>query len=326
MIKDIPAAQYHADEVDAPSPTLSCSIAKILLNQTPAHARLAHPRLNPDYEGGDEATRLDIGTACHALLLEGIDSVAVCEFADWRTKAAQEARDVARLEGKIPLLAKQYETVQKMAGIAKKAAFDAGFDLSIGKPEQTVIWQEGDVWCRARPDWLANDHRLILDYKTTELPSPKAWMRAMAGLGYDVQDEFYRRGVHSATLGNKLCALPDFVFMVQQTFEPYLCFFVELSNTMREIADIKVERALAIWRTCLAADVWPGWTQSIHEAEATPWQLAEAETMASESEPTRLDDRITLQAIGGVSKEAFLCGSVQDDKKVKAVTLEEFDK
>ena len=313
MIKDIPAVQYHADEVGVPLPTLSCSIAKILLNQTPAHARLAHPKLNPDYEGGDKATRLDIGTACHALLLEGIDSVAVCEFADWRTKAAQEARDVARLEGKIPLLAKQYETVQKMSKIAKKSAFDAGFDLSTGKPEQTVIWQDGETWCRARPDWLSDDRKLILDYKTTELPSPKAWMRAMVGLGYDVQDEFYRRGVHSSTLGNKLCALPDFVFMVQQTFDPYGVFFVECSNTMREIASVKVDKALAIWSACMKNDVWPCWSQDIHEAEATAWQLAEAEEIAAERENgNQASEAFDNMMFAGVSKEAFLFGKVPE--------------
>ena len=308
-------AEYHDDPCDVPS--LSCSIAKILLNQTPAHARLAHPRLNPDYEGGEEASRLDIGTACHALLLEGIDSVAVCDFPDWRTKASQEARDVARLEGKIPLLAKQYATVQRMAESASLALADCP-DIheatwSTGKAEQTIIWDEGDTVCRARPDWLANDHGLIIDYKTTELPSPKAWMRAMVGLGYDVQDEFYRRSVKSLT-----GVEPEFVFMVQSTSAPYLCFFVSLSATRREIARIKVDKALAIWRTCMKADKWPGWPSGIMEAEATAWELADAEEMSAELAIWNKDD--------AGARAAFLFGSVRDDKKGKSGTLEDFDK
>ena len=44
---DISAEAYHADP--APEPSLSSSVAKILVNLSPAHARIAHPRLNPDY-------------------------------------------------------------------------------------------------------------------------------------------------------------------------------------------------------------------------------------------------------------------------------------
>ena len=38
---------YHADPADAPS--LSASIAKILIAETPLHAWTAHPKLNPNF-------------------------------------------------------------------------------------------------------------------------------------------------------------------------------------------------------------------------------------------------------------------------------------
>ena len=60
------AAAYHADPCERPS--LSSSIAKILLEKTPRHAWTAHPRLNPDFAAKDES-KFDLGTAVHELML-----------------------------------------------------------------------------------------------------------------------------------------------------------------------------------------------------------------------------------------------------------------
>jgi len=299
------AEHYHADPCDVPS--LSCSIAKILLNQTPAHAWLAHPRLNPNQPAEQEASRLDIGTAAHALLLEGVDSIAVCDFDDWRKKEAQAMRDDARAAGKIPLLSRQYEDINAMVSIAKDAALKAGFNLSAGKPEQTVIWQEGDTHCRARVDWLSADRDLIIDYKTTALPNPAAWMRAIGSNGYDVQASFYQRGVQKL---NRNAMEPEFVFMVQETEAPYCCYFVELSATLQEIGRVKVEKALAIWSACMKSNNWPGYPSGTMEAEAMPWQINEAEEINCE--------------LQGFSVEGFLFGSV--DRGGKVGTLGDFDK
>lgn len=301
-IEDIPAEQYHADKTgDVPS--LSCSIAKILLNQSPAHAWIAHPRLNPDYQDRESASRMDIGTAAHAMLLEGVDSVVICPFDDWRKKDAQSMRDEAREAGKIPLLESQYFDVRAMTEIASSAANKAGFNLSSGKPEQTVIWDEGKTRIRTRPDWLSDGASQIIDYKSTALISPSAWMRASVGNGYDVQDALYRRGIEAVT-GKR----PDFVFMVQETTAPYCVYFVKLSAALQEIGRIKVERALAIWSACMKSGNWPGYPTEIMEAEATQWQLADAENMAAESDSTlKLFDK---DAVG--SKENFLFGKVPE--------------
>lgn len=304
-IHQLSAEDYHADSTgDVPS--LSCSIAKILINQSPAHAWIAHPRLNPAYQDQESASRMDIGTAAHALLLEGKDSVVVCDFDDWRKKEAQVMRDEARAAGKIPLLAGQYADVQAMASIAQHDARHAGFNMAAGKAEQTVIWQEGDTRIRTRPDWLSDDRKLILDYKTTALPNPGAWMRAIPGNGYDVQDALYRRGVAAIT-GIE----PEFVFMVQETTAPYPVYFVSLSAAYREIGHQKVEKALFMWQNCMKTGKWESYPQAVMEAEAPRWALAEAEEMAAErengGESAEAFDRMMF---AGVSKEAFMFGKV----------------
>jgi len=67
-IYDIPETDYHADPIAEPS--LSSSIAKILLARSPRHAWANHPRLNPNQEP-ETRREFDFGSAAHAMLLEG---------------------------------------------------------------------------------------------------------------------------------------------------------------------------------------------------------------------------------------------------------------
>lgn len=305
-IYTIPSEQYHADPCAVPS--LSSSIARILLSKSPAHARLAHPRLNPHYVEREASSRMDVGSAAHAMLLEGTDIVAVCCYDDWRKKEAQAARDEARALGKIPLLLHQYDKVMAMYVVAESALKTCtdlgGFEWSHGKPEQTVIWQEGDTHCRVRADWLSNDRRLILDFKTTEIANPAAWMRSLPSMGYDVQAAFYKRGVRAVTHID-----PDFVFMVQETEAPYLCYFVGMPPAYLEIGRIKVEAALRLWTDCVEADSWPGYPPNIMYPDPPSWVLAEAEELAcAEGNGFALFDK---DAPG--MKEAFLFGKVPEE-------------
>jgi hypothetical protein len=47
--------------------------------------------------------------------------------------------------------------------------------------------------------------------------------------------------------------------------------------SLMAIADDQVEMAITIWRKCIRSNVWPGYSQRIHWAEAESWQLAEHE-------------------------------------------------
>ena len=71
-LSTIPSAAYHRDDVGCDAPTLSASIASLLLRDSPRHAYAAHPKL-----GGhprDDSETFDLGTAAHAyLLVEALD-------------------------------------------------------------------------------------------------------------------------------------------------------------------------------------------------------------------------------------------------------------
>jgi hypothetical protein len=272
----MPAAAYHADP--APEPSLSNSVLRVLLTQTPRHAWMTHPRLNPFFEPGAGNGTFDIGSTAHALLLEGMSVAVIVDADDWRTKAAQQARDDARAAGKVPLLLKQHQAVTAMVDAAQAYVGESPLLRGVferAKPEQVLVWREANVWCRARLDLLTDDRTLVLDYKTTTAPNPDTFIRSMVGYGYDTQSVFYPRGL--AALGHRGAR---FVFLVQEAVPPFACYEVEPAESMRELANRKIDRGLRRWRECLTTNKWPAYPHGIHQAEAPVWALKEEESIA----------------------------------------------
>ena len=116
-IYQMPDREYHADPVAA-APSLSRSIAKLLIEASPAHAFAAHPRLGGSVSqtaaSGDDD--MDVGSAAHAAFLEGdTDKIVHVQFDSYRTNAAKEFRDQTLRSGKIPLKTKQYDAAMHVA-------------------------------------------------------------------------------------------------------------------------------------------------------------------------------------------------------------------
>jgi hypothetical protein len=268
-VYDIDAKTYHADPVIVPS--LSSSISKILLEQSPRHAWLAHPRLNPEFEP-EQNTKFDLGSAAHAYLLEGFEAFALIDAKNFRPKTAQEARDQAHADGKIPLLAADLATVKAMAGACRSqlARHEEAADAFLfGKPEQTLVWQEGEIWCRLRLDWLPAGGNVFYDYKSTGASAnPEIWgQRQCFDMAFDVQAAFYRRGI-KAVLGIEEA---HFRFVVQEQDPPYAVSVIELAPAAINTADRKVAHALDLWRWCLSHDRWPGYPKRVAYVDAPVW-------------------------------------------------------
>lgn len=287
-IQQMSGEAYYADPCETPS--LSYSVAKVLLEQSPMHAWLAHPKLNPNYQP-DESARFDLGTAAHDLLLEG-GTAKICVIdpqehrskptkADpegkiptgWTNGAMREARDTARGNGLVPVLPWDNAKLRHMLEVAQEFIEHSELKgiFQRGKPEQTVIWQDDGVTCRSRLDWLTDDRSLILDYKTTVSAEPEAFIRQISRMNYDLQAAFYTSGV--AEYGYK--KYPNFTFFAQEIEAPYACSLISLSNAYLEIAMAKYRRALALWRECIEANKWPAYPSQICYAEPPAWQLNE---------------------------------------------------
>lgn len=269
-IYEIPSERYHADDLcDAPS--LSASIAAKLVATTPLHAWAAHPRLNPEFER-EERDIFDVGNLAHSLILEGnADRLVVIDADSWRTKAAQEERDAARAAGMVPLLAKDHVRVTAAADAIRSQLGqreDEPALFTAGKPEQTLIWHEGEVCCRARCDWLRDDYEAIDDLKTTGRgANPIIWgSRTLWTIGADVQVAFYLRGLKALTGKDAI-----FRFVLAETTPPYALSVVSLNPEALDFAQIKAQRAIDKWGECLRSGKWPGYPTATYFAETPAW-------------------------------------------------------
>jgi hypothetical protein len=262
----IPATGYRADAFDV-GPTLSASIAHQLLTASPRHAWTNHPRLNPNYQPVSD-DKFDIGTCAHSILLEGIEVAEVVQADSWRTAWAKEARDEIRSRGKVPLLPKQWDELHAMvdAVAVQIQALDLDpIPLTDGKPEQTMVWSEDGVLCRARIDWLHSNGD-VCDVKTTSRLAV-GWDRGpLFDHGCDVQASLYRRGLIALT-GIE----PKWTWLVIETQPPYGLIPYRLTAPVLALGDAKVDRALHLWRECLANDSWPLYPAEPVDAQLPPW-------------------------------------------------------
>ena len=272
-VQEATEATYHSDQL-TDAPCLSKSIAHLMLTASPAHAWAAHPKLNPDWQPSEDQ-KFDVGKAAHALLLEGRDP-HIIDYRDWKTNAAKELREIARANGDVPLLTHQWEEVRAMCNAVSKQLVALDIDPPLfrdGKSEQTLLWQEGDVWCKARLDWLRDDLTAIDDLKTTARiggAHPGAWTRnALYAQGADLQAAFYLRG---ATAVFDTFVPPQFRFVIVETAPPYALTVVQLAPSVMEIANAKAERAIELWRECLTTKTWPAYPTEVVWAELPPWE------------------------------------------------------
>lgn len=253
---EFPESDYHADPCIAPS--LSASIIKPLLYQSPRHAAFYHPKLNPDFVPEDNK-RFDTGKAAHALILRDKKDFEIIDAADWRTNAAKEKRDAAYNDKKIPLLTHQWQEINAMVDSAREQLLSHeccdAFVLG-GASEVTLIWQEGDIWCRCRIDYISPDGKFFYDYKTTEATAnPDTVDRLFSNMSYDITDAFYRRGI-SRVLGIEH---PVYRFVVQEVEKPNLLSVIGFTPEAQGVADRKVDEAIRIWSECLKNNIWPGY-------------------------------------------------------------------
>lgn len=281
---DIEFGRYQAGLTKEPA--LSSGTIHTLLTASPLHAWTRHPQLNPNYQR-EEKEDFDMGTAAHAMLLEGSDAkLAWIEHDDFRTKAAKEARDEARSKRLTPVKVRHRPALEKMVETARWFLRDCEFGdlLAFGKPEQTLIWMEGPTHCRGRADWITHSGQdTILDYKSTGgSASPEAWIRnQLTPSGYDLQAMWYARGFQKIT-GRR----PRFVFLVQENEPPYACSLVGLSPSAEAFANERIDIALDLWRRCLESNDWAGYQSRVCYAEPNQWDII------------RWQEKLSMEAMG----------------------------
>jgi hypothetical protein len=251
---DLPETEYHADP--CPTPSLSSHTAITIIGESLMHAWRRHPR-SPAFSPYVPGAAADRGTAAHALLFGGREIEAI-QADDFRTTAARDARDRARANGRVPLLAKDAEAILAMTRPARErfALLHGGEYLC----EQSALWREGETWRRARIDSISPDHTLIVDYKTTEgAVDALSCERRIADMGLQIQAAAYVTAVE--TLHPELAGRVRFVFQWQEQRAPFaLSPPIEMSEAFMSLGRAQWEAAGLLWDKALRHDAFPGFS------------------------------------------------------------------
>lgn len=259
----IDAELYHSDPCEEPS--LSSSLARLILGQSPLHAWTACPRLNPDWEPVEKKT-FDIGRAAHReVLCAGSDYVVIPEDilaanGAASTKAAKEFIENARRQSLTPIKVEEANAVRAMASKVHDRLDQVKVWLDTDRSELAAIAEIDGAMCRAMVDNAPEDPgEPLYDFKTTTDASPDAVTRAVMNYGYDVQAAHYLEVWKAATGEDR-----RFRFIFQEKAAPYEVAVVELHPDSLAMARKKSARAREIWRQCLASGHWPGYPTGVH--------------------------------------------------------------
>lgn len=252
-IYDIPEDVYHAGTF-CKERSLSASMAIQLIDECPA--RVEHERLHPPAP----KDHYDFGSVAHKLVLGRGGAVAEIPYDDYRSKDAKTMRDEAREKGLIPIKTADYEVAQAMhrALLEHPVGRNA---FRNGTPERTIVWrdEESGVLCRARLDWLPNAGAIFPDYKTTASAKLDELRRAMWNYNYFQRAAHYVDGIRALGLHDDPIYLPVF----QEKTAPYLVVPVQISEVALQWGEVVNRRARYVFRRCVDAGYWPGYTDDI---------------------------------------------------------------
>ncbi len=270
---DVSEADYHSDPCGAPS--LSVSVATTLVTYSEAHAYLEHPKL-----GGQPwkpTKEMDFGTICHALMLKKGRDIVEVDADDYKTKAAQSARDEARARGAVPILkAKRPEADAAVAACRDRMLSEYGIDLD-GDSEVTLVWDEladdgTSVRCRGRMDHFRESTGRIYDLKFCGDARPEICRNKLVSLGYAIQYTAYLSGLTKAR--PDLLGRVDFEFPFCEVTKPHAVTVAEFAGSMRELGQTYWRRAVNRWARALNTGRWPAYGR--FRAEAKPHEIERA--------------------------------------------------
>ncbi len=260
-IYDIPSEAYHK------LPHLSRTQIHNLMILSPAHAKMLG--------GGEPTDPMKLGTVAHALVLGDGDRYAVSPYNIWNTNEAKAWKKEQEDAGILPIKRKDFDIAQKMADRCKEQIghHEIGDIFGArGKAEQTVIWQDRGVWCRAKIDWVPEDIHALYDYKTKASASIDQLQRSLFRDGDWLQCHFYARGVAAIT-GQDPVEIP-FRFIVQESSPPHFVNVIEMSGEALFMAEEQIEKALRIWKQCTKSGKWPGYGHKVREIDPPGYMIS----------------------------------------------------
>jgi len=283
-VYDMPISEYVADPCVEPS--LSSSIAALMVSRTPAHAQLKHPRLAPQTAPEKWSDAANFGSAVHSIVFRGPD-IAAIDAADWKTKDARKLRTEAIAAGKVPILAHDVGRARTCAKFADEALHELTRSTLLDV-EKTWIWKDGDVWCRCRPDaYTRDDLRHIVDLKVTGTNALDA-NKQFFSMNYDMQAVFYERAADAIDPAGRGRRIITYLFIEDEP--PFTARALPVSEATLTLARKQFLMVRNTWRDCLTKRAWDIGPLMLPPSDRPSWQ--EARMLARELEQPHLVEEV----------------------------------
>lgn len=222
---------------------------------------------------GTEAMAL--GRAVHTLVFE--PELFNADYAIWdggrRAGKDWEAYKLAHADATI-LREEDAEMVTELAEAIRRHPLVQPY-LDGGVFERPITWTDADTGlaCKAKPDWLLAERRVLLDLKTCVSTEGRRFGAVAAKYGYHCQLAHYKAGVKAA-----LSWEPEHVLIVAAEREaPYDVAVFELDPEALYFGAEEVTELLRKVKACRETDVWPGRYQDHQALQLPAWMLMEDE-------------------------------------------------
>jgi exodeoxyribonuclease VIII len=220
----------------------------------------------------EPTSAMDLGTALHFAVLEPdkfLDHIVCLPFENFRTKAAQAARDFAEGSGKLVVTKDQHAQIAAMRDSILDHSESGAAIRHAEHFEYAIRWQdESGLWVRNLIDALVPSIDLLVNIKTAADPSPKGFARAAGELGYHRSSALYVAGARAALGMTK----PKELFVVVGKEAPYevACYFFDAQDlaaaersNREDLDDLARRRVTGDWSSRHAGKV--------ETVELLPW-------------------------------------------------------
>lgn len=223
----------------------------------------------------EESAALAMGRLVHSLVFE--PETFGRDYAIWeggRRQGKEWDEFKAQHDGKTIFKADEIDEATAMADAVRLRPLVAPY-LEGGQFEQPLMWTDEvtGLRCKARPDWILPDQRILLDLKTTVSIEGRRFGNAAARYGYHCQLAHYANGVERA-LGWR----PEQIKLVAvEKTAPYDVGIFNLVDADLYAGQAEVAELLEKLRAHRAADLWPGRYVEEQALQLPAWVFLEDE-------------------------------------------------
>jgi len=226
----------------------------------------------------EQTAAMLLGQATHSAILEPdlfAEEYAVAPQVDRRKKKDKEiwAQFEKDNHDKDILRREEWELCTAMAASVHGHPAVSNILAETGFNELSFIWKdaETDVLCKGRCDRLGYvmGNSAVIDVKTTEDASERAWIREVIKYQYHAQTAFYLDGLEklSPSVERK------FIWIVVEKKPPFCCALYQPDDATLAKGRSMYRKYLRQWVQCNETGVWPGYPSNIQPLLLPDWAL-----------------------------------------------------